>query len=139
MTCQMFGISKHEPSARMRSEGYSLFVCLCPSVSHYIQAMRLPTSSELDTQTLKRNGRYPERTAFEKYAAKKPTCIIALGSLCVPWRLKKSQLMACSDSQTLSTSVASQCQTLCVLLAWRLHVKAYYIAQPSINSTAHAQ
>ena len=61
------------------------------------------------------------------------------GLICSLWRHKKSQLMACIDSRMLSTSVASPCQTICVLLAWRPRVNAYNIAQTSINSTAHTQ
>ena len=66
-------------------------------------------------------------TAFERYAVKtseKPNMLNLLGlhdlihSLCVPWRLKKSQPHACIDLRMLSTSVASPCQTLRELLEW---------------------
>ena len=36
--------------------------------------------------------------------------------LCVPWRHKKPQRRVCIDSRMLSTTVASQCQTLRKLL-----------------------
>ena len=42
-------------------------------------------------------------------------------SLCVPWRHKNSQRMACIDSRMLYTTVASPCQTLCELLAGETH------------------
>ena len=79
-----------------------------------------------------------------KTSEKAKICIIAyrdqILSLCVPsWRPKKSQVRTCINSRMLSTSVASPCQTLRKLIAWKLPVNTYSLPNQSMSGTTHAQ
>ena len=57
---------------------------------------------------------------------------------CVPWRLKVT-MKGVYQLPHATTTVASPCQTLRELLAWRRRVNAYSWPNPSIIGTMHEQ
>ena len=69
-------------SARMRSEGYSSWVCLCLSVSVCVSVFKSHLTSQMSNRAINEHaylvayerqkicGDFPEMTAFKSYAAK---------------------------------------------------------------------
>ena len=125
----------------MRSEGYcSLVVRVCLSVC--LSTTILTTGNEADSNSFsgtwarKIKWRFCWRSRATNWHGPRSrtalrgrsnpsisgahACIRRLDLirlLCVRWRRKKPQRRVCIDSRMLSTTVASQCQTLCELLA----------------------
>ena len=123
----------------MRSEGYSSWLWV--RVSRLILALhatRRPitdTSGFRTTRAWNVNGRFSWNDCVRREKPRPHP----LAPTCVLWGLWNSQRMACIDSLMLSTSVASPCQTLRELLAWRQRVYAYPWTSPSISGVTHAQ
>ena len=125
----------------MRSEGYSTWfisVSVCDSnvfVLHWLDFKNILIENI-------KFKKYCFRKLCRERQVNKPICKLAQAYLdrvcllCVPWRHKKSQRMACIDSRMLSTSVDSLCQTLHELLQ---EATSKHMPSPSISGIAHTQ
>ena len=137
----------------MRSDGYSTWfvsVCVCPFVC-FLQ-LRATRQRNSDTNMfIATLASFLKRPFWYNFCVLKlwherqvnmPICKLAqayldrVRLLCVSWRHKKSQWRACIDSRMLSTTVASPCQTLRELLAWRTSLLKK--PSPSISGTVRA-
>ena len=95
----------------------SLSVCVCRRLFwHYTGWRMSDTNGFITTRTWKLIRRFPWNDCVREICCEKANCIIALGLpvtwSALPWWLRKSQRMACIACRMLSTTVASQCQTL---------------------------
>ena len=118
---------------------YLIRLCVCLSVRLLPHFLRLcatrqrtakPTDSSLHWLNFEK-GDFHITTAFKSYDVKsKPICKLTqayldrVHLLCM-LKAQEVQRRACIDSSMPSTTVASLCQTLHELLAWRPWVNAY--------------